>query len=126
MQAVGEFIWCCNKSGDDELGVLELGVNEELHLEAVGHPSLMGDTPLHRAMKSDNWFACELLIKAGGLLEAQGRDGNAPLARASGLGAAALMYVLLAAGANPNALGFKAYTPLMRAASRDISMRRKC
>lgn len=116
-RAIEEFIWCCDKVGDDELEVVEIGAQMGLHLEAVGRPGLKGSTPLHLAMGSGAVRAQDILIDAGGLLEVCGPDGNTPLAIASWAGSTELARALLAAGAEVDAACQDGWTPLMRACS---------
>ncbi len=62
-----------------------------------------GTTPLHRAVHRNDLKAAESLIRGGADVNATNRYGVPPLALAATNGNAAMLELLLKAGANPNA-----------------------
>jgi ankyrin repeat protein len=69
----------------------------------VNEPQLDGSTALHWAAHHDDLAAAELLIRSGAAVSAANRTGATPMRLAAINGSAAMVRLLLDAGADPNA-----------------------
>ena len=81
----------------------------------VSAPQTDGTTALHWAARADNADEVRRLLRAGARADVANRYGVTPLALAAANGNAAILDLLIAAGADPNAPSSQAEPVLMTA-----------